>query len=99
MKAHLCDFLYVWYWVWHNISTVLQLFFLAVVMQVFSVHNFEWHCFHDAYFAVLLYVNSLCSEQYLWHSECEMACSPRQAMGDINLICFFPLLLDIVPNI
>jgi hypothetical protein len=28
-----------------------------------------------------------------------MACSPRQATGDINLIGFIPLLLDIVPNI
>jgi len=83
----------------YNISTVLQLFFSAVVMQVFSVHHFEWHCFHDAYFADILYVKSPCSEQYLWRSYCEMACSTRQAVGDINLIGFIPLLLDIVPNI
>jgi hypothetical protein len=61
------------------------------------MHN-ECHCFHDAYLVEVLCVSSPCSEEYLWHSYCEMTCSPRQAMGDINLICFIPLLLDIVPN-
>jgi hypothetical protein len=78
MKAHLCDF--CWSGVEHDISnifTVLQLFFRVAVMQVFSMHNFEWHCFHDAYFAEVLYVNSPCSEEYLWCSYCDMTCNLR----------------------
>jgi hypothetical protein len=78
MKANLRDFCWsgVVYDI-YNFSTVLQLLSLVAVMQVFPVCNFEWHCFHDAYFADVLYVNSPCSDEYLWNSDCEMTCSLR----------------------
>lgn len=77
MKAHLSDF--CWSGVGHDIyiSTVLQLFFSVAVMKDFSMHNFEWNCFYNAYFADILYVNIPCSDEYLWNNDCEITCSPR----------------------